>query len=402
MAKGAFKWGRLLMPILGLALFAYVLWQVDWRDSIVLATGEQLSGEIIDDLPTDWTDSSTIEFRIQDTTEAVTYARADLKQEAVADTLVPLVNEGILRIVRRSNALFLAFGILAFGFTAHFGVWRWWLLLRSQGIHVSFWLAHKLTFLGLFFNNVVPGATGGDLVKAVYLARHTEQGARSFATVLVDRVTGIVALALIAAIAIATELDNPDYEKAAMVIFGFLGCFAVGCVLFFSRRVRRILHVDEIAAKLPGGGLLKKLDDACFVYRDHKSVIVWAMVLSFANQLAIQAIMILFATGLNITTSTGGPVPVADYLVILPVGFIVGAIPALPGGWGIREGAFALFFHNVGVGRNEAVALSVLSGLMMLIWSLLGGVYFLLGRAAGETLTEEDDDSGTAASAPER
>ena len=48
--------------------------------------------------------------------------------------------------------------------------------LRAIGVRLSFWNAHRLTFIGFFFNNVVPGATGGDVVKAVYVAR-TARGA---------------------------------------------------------------------------------------------------------------------------------------------------------------------------------------------------------------------------------
>jgi uncharacterized membrane protein YbhN (UPF0104 family) len=71
-------------------------------------------------------------------------------------------------------------------------------------------------------------------------------------------------------------------------------------------------------------------------------------------------------------------------MVVLPVAFIVSAIPAMPGGWGVREAAFAVCLHFVGVDRGPAIALSVLAGLVQLVWSLPGGVYFLLGRAAGE------------------
>ena len=56
-----------------------------------------------------------------------------------------------------------------------------------------------------------------------------------------------------------------------------------------------------------------------------------------------------------------------------------------------RRIAFAFFFRTVGVGRNEAVALSVLGGLLMLLWSLLGGIYFLLGRTTGEIPAEFAD-----------
>ncbi|MGD0078703.1 MAG: lysylphosphatidylglycerol synthase transmembrane domain-containing protein, partial [Sedimentisphaerales bacterium] len=52
---------------------------------------------------------------------------------------------------------------------------RWWLLLRTQGIHINIWAAIRLHFLGLFYNNAMPGSVGGDLIRAWYVTKHTEK-----------------------------------------------------------------------------------------------------------------------------------------------------------------------------------------------------------------------------------
>src|SRR5688572_4613298 len=68
-------------------------------------------------------------------------------------------------------------------------VTRWWRLLALAGCPTSWWNAMRLTFLGLFFNNVMPGATGGDLVKGVMVAKENKgRGAEALVTVLADRV----------------------------------------------------------------------------------------------------------------------------------------------------------------------------------------------------------------------
>ena len=372
--------------IAGTLLLAFVLWQVDWRDAAHLADGETvLRGEIVGEVPASWDAATRVAFRPADAapdSEPLVLTAADLKTEDIRGQQVPIVNEGLLHIVDRANVWLLALGVFAFGFSSQFGVVRWWLLLRDQGIRISFWAAHRLTFMGFFFNNVVPGATGGDLVKAVYAARRTDRRAEAVITVLIDRVTGIVALALIAAVMLVPRLASPVYRELALFIFGFLGCFALGCTLFFSRRVRRVLHVDQIAAKLPFAGLVKQLDDAVFLYRYKKRGLLVAVLLSFANQLSIQMIMVLFAHALHVTTRAGEPLPIGDYMVVLPAAWMVSALPVLPGGWGIRESAFAVGFQLVGVGRNAAVALSVMGGMNMVFWSLLGGIYVILDRGA--------------------
>jgi glycosyltransferase 2 family protein len=373
------RYGVLLLRALGLLLLVYVFSQVHWRDSVVTADGHEVAGRIVGEVPEKWLEGTVLVLETPEG-ERLEFVAADLRHARVGHADVPEVNEGLLRIVRRSDRRLVLAGFLLFGLTAQIGVARWWLLLRAQGVAVTFWTAHRLTFVGFFFNNVVPGPTGGDVVKAVYVASGTERRAQAVVTVLVDRVVGIVALALIAATVLLLNWGEPKYRELGLFIFAFLGLLALGAVLFFSRRVRRLLRLDGLSGRLPGGGLVRKVDEAMFHWRYHKGAVLVALVLSFANQLAIHGLMLLFAAGLHVTTQAGDPLRVADYMVVLPAAFIVSAVPVFPGGWGVREGAFAFFFAFVGVDRNPAVALAVLNGMTMLLWSLLGGVYFLRGR----------------------
>ena len=382
----------LVVRLLGVALLGFVLWQVDWRDAAYLSDGTVLRGEIVGELPDAWTSGATFEIRPTGAAPGSTprtLTAADLATEDIRGEAIPIVNEGILRIVDGAEVSWLLVGVLLFGFTTHFGIARWWLLLRDQGIRISFWAAHRLTFIGFFFNNVVPGATGGDVVKAVYAARRTDKRPEAVITVLVDRLTGIVALAAIAGVVLVPRLGEPAYRELALFIYGFLGFFALSCVLFFSRSLRRLLQVDRIAARLPFADLFKRIDEAAFLYRYQKRGLLVALLLSFCNQLSIQMIMVLFANALHVTTRSGEPLPVGDYMVVLPAAWMVSALPLLPGGWGVRESAFAVGFHLVGVGRNPAVALSVIGGMNMIFWSLLGGIYLILDRGTISQVTAD-------------
>lgn len=380
---------------LGVVLFAFVVWLVDWHDSIVLAdgtpAGHKIVGEIVGEVPRRWEPDSRVAFRPVDGEEK-SYSASELHEDK---TGAPDVNEGLVRIVRRSDKGLLAIGLLLFGVITHIGVLRWWLLLRAQDIRVPFGLARRLTFLGFFFNNVVPGPTGGDLVKAVYIARRTDKRAQSIVTVVIDRIVGILALALIAAIVLVFHLDNPQFRELAAFIGLFLGGVAVAAMLFFSRRVRRLIRFEHWSARLPGGGMIRKADEAVFLWRNHKKDVGVALLLSFANQLSIQGLMLLFAAALHVTTSAGEPLPWTSYMVVLPVAFIVSALPVLPGGWGVREAAFAYCFHFVAVERNPAIALSVVNGMTQLAWSLLGGVYFLADRGGGAVAAPAAGKDGT-------
>jgi uncharacterized protein (TIRG00374 family) len=386
------SWKTWIPRVLGLALFAYVLvFQVHWRDSVVLKDpppkGTQLVGEIVGEIPQRWTADSVVAFRDADDVVR-TFHAADLLVDP--GTGAPDVDEGLIRIVKRSDKTLLVLGFLIYGFITQFGVLRWWLLLRAQAIRIPYGLANRLTFIGFFFNNVVPGPTGGDVVKAVYAVKSADahKRAQAIVTVAIDRVVGLFALALIAAGVLVFKLDNEKYTKLAGFIGLVLGGFVVASMVFFSRRLRRLIRFEDWSAKLPGGAMIRKADEAVFLWRNHKKDVVVALLLSFANQLSIQGLMILFASALHVTTLSGDPVDWTTYMCVLPVALIVSALPVLPGGWGVREAAFAYCFSLVDVGRNPAIALSVLNGMTGLFWGLLGGVYFLQGKRADATPSE--------------
>ena len=71
---------------------------------------------------------------------------------------------------------------------------RWWVLVRAQDLPFTLGNAFRLGLIGLFWNTFLPGAVGGDAVKAYYLAREQDRRTVAVSTVLLDRAIGLWAL----------------------------------------------------------------------------------------------------------------------------------------------------------------------------------------------------------------
>ena len=90
-------------------------------------------------------------------------------------------------------ALYLAGAVLAFV--------RWYFLVRALDLPFTIRAALRLGFIGTLFNMVVPGAVGGDFVKAAYLIRELKQRkTQAAASVAIDRVIGLLGLFVLAVI----------------------------------------------------------------------------------------------------------------------------------------------------------------------------------------------------------
>src|SRR4030095_5417082 len=179
-----------------------------------------------------------------------------------------------------------ALGAFCYFLTALIAGARWWWLLRVNGTDVSLSETLRYTWIGIFFNNVVPGATGGDLVKALYIMKRCPgHRVQVLVSVIVDRVLGLASLALLGGIAVLFALDR--YREIALAIWGVIGIVSLLGIVAFSRRLRHLMRLSWLLGRLPHriGNLLRLVDQAVFLYRNHKMVIAASLLAGGGNQI---------------------------------------------------------------------------------------------------------------------
>lgn len=256
-----------------------------------------------------------------------------------------------------------------------FSIVRWHWLLRAVGVPMSFWQCFRLTFVGQFFNLVVPGLTGGDLVKAFFVARVAERKTVAVVTIFVDRILGMLAIALVAAFAVLFVWSSQT--QLALAVIGFALAMVAGILVFFSATMRRLFRIEALFEKLPGGNLLRTIDEAVLLYRHHLGTVGWAMALSFLNHAVATLGMFFLAQAL---VSTAEAPALLELYVIYPIAGIVSALPIAPAGLGIGESAYGYLFREFGRSYAVGIACSLIYRMTFMIFSLCGGLFLLFDR----------------------
>lgn len=274
---------------------------------------------------------------------------------------------------------------------------RWLILLRAAGIRVPLWTGLRLHYLGLFFNTFMPGGTGGDIIKAIAVTRHTEHKAEAVSMILVDRVLGLVVVLLLPLMTLAFA-PTAMAGVTRTISFGLLALMA-GALLFFSRWFRALLRWETILRRLPGAHLWQRVDGAVYALRNRKRALLLVLALSFVLQLiAIFAIHIA-GRALGVERAT-----FRDYLIFVPVGFLANALPISFGGIGLMEGALLKLFSAAGVATAaQGFMIGVAVRLLMVVWALPGGLFALIGtgkRLAAEAVHTGGTDLESAAREP--
>ncbi len=247
---------------------------------------------------------------------------------------------------------------------------RWWLLLRGHGFAVPFGQVFFMTYAGAFFNKFLPGAVGGDLTKALLAVQGEERKAAVVGTVILDRVIGLAVMVALGAACMTPFLGRFEDKRLAIVVYGLLGAMVLGYFVYFNPALRR-----GVGARLPFQKVRQELDGVFRSAREKKALVAAAAGLSLLAQ----------ATGILIIYGLARAMGLDDvglwaFFVFEPIIFIVTAVPISVGGWGVQELVYEQLFGRFGgMDPNQAIALSILYNIGLILATIPGGLLFALG-----------------------
>jgi uncharacterized protein (TIRG00374 family) len=262
------------------------------------------------------------------------------------------------------------------------GTLRWWLLIRAASLDCSYTRALKLQLTGFFFNTAMPGAVGGDIVKAIYIVRDQQVKTRktpAMLTVLLDRIVGLMGLFVMGVFAAMASYEKlAAHPTTIQLLVGLASVVALSGIfltlLFISHRDGKDPFLKLLSYKMPGFRTLRGIYEAIRAYRGQPVVIISTIAIS----VVIQFLAMIFM-GFIGRILYGAKFDPALLAPIFPFGILVTAIPLAPGGLGVGHAAFDRLFVLVGLpGGANVFNIYVLSQLLL---NLLGIFPYLSMRS---------------------
>lgn len=258
--------------------------------------------------------------------------------------------------------------------------WKWQVLLRSKGIEVSLARLLLFYFIGRFFNMFLPSSVGGDVMRVWELSRHSGEKYEALASVLVERLSGMATLVLVAAVAVLVH----DYQLPVLSA-GVLLLTVMNIVIFWlildqrilpliSRLIKgRLALADRLLAKL------SRLQDAVREYKDNKLVLV--QVFAISCLFYFMAVVNVWSTALAFSPN----VSFSSMLLAVPAILLAMNLPVSIGGIGLLEAAFTFFFPVFGYSAALAVSTALLMRFKNILYGLAGGLLHLSRLRAADS-----------------
>ena len=282
--------------------------------------------------------------------------------------------------LRAADYRWVAAGVLAYLMVEIAAAVRWQILLRVQGIHLNSWRLTGLFFIGMFYNQFLPGGTGGDIIKSYFLLKETERKAGALLAVIFDRLIGLVALVTITATLVTLRFDllsrTWETRRLLWILLFLLGTSITALLTSFIVSGFNLFHL--LPHKFPGREKLIEVAAAYHLYARH-----WfATLLAFGASLV--AHLATFTTFLCVAYGFHAGVKLIDFFSVLPIERTLTALPISFAGVGLREQILQIMLSNLcGVPVAIAKLIGSMSFLIILFCCAPGGIVYFFYKPSG-------------------
>ena len=283
----------------------------------------------------------------------------------------------VMRAIQAAHPGWIAAAVLLVLFDRSLMAWRWIDLLAplSSGSRPPFPVVLRIFFISTFVGSFLPGMAG-DAYRAYSLSRHQVRASESAASVLMDRLLGVLSMVLLGTAAMALAPDVPrDRWTRGWLVAAALGCAAAGTMVF-SARVERAL--EAAISRLPWSRVRRitsSLTGAIRRYANHHRALLRVLIVSIAVQClrVLQAFCLARAIGIGL--------PIGSFFIYVPIAVLLMQLPVTISGLGTAQVAFVWLFGQAGVPADQAAALSILFIALGILGNLPGALLYARERA---------------------
>lgn len=250
---------------------------------------------------------------------------------------------------------------------------RWQKVLDALEIRTGLRRLMSHYLAGQFVSNVLPTTIGGDVLRVSRLSRDTGESPGTFASVVLERLTGWLVLPVITIAGFALNPGLRHLGNATSVALAL----AVGTLVLLAG-VLTAAGSTRLGGRFAARAGWRRFIGAVHLgidrLRSHPGAAANVLMAGFAYQLALVLAAVAAAQALGLR-----PAGLTALLAFFPAVLIAQVLPISMAGLGVREGAFVLFLGPLGVASEQAIALGLLLYLLNLGVSLLGAPAFAAG-----------------------
>ena len=244
---------------------------------------------------------------------------------------------------------------------------RWLKILDYLNISLSHKKCVAYTWTGMFFSQALPSSIGGDAYKIFQIKAIGYSYKGAFCSVFSDRLFGLIGVFTLILMFPFAALAM-EHQKILGFDIKFLMYGAVASVLFYFFFLKTLKNFQTSYNFSKVYQLIERL----LLFKAPMKTLCFIVTSSFI----IHSITILIFLAIAHSFSVG--ISPVLYVILIPMMILVTTLPISVAGWGVREGFFVYVFGQFGVDNATSISISIIYGLLVLIFSVPGSATWLL------------------------
>lgn len=271
----------------------------------------------------------------------------------------------------RMNVLWIGAALLVQGAQVVLQAGRWRAIALQCGAVLTPRAALGLCYIATFFNQVLPSTVGGDAARIWLLARGGGGWAKAAYSVLIDRIAGVFALAIIviACLPWTLALVQDPIARAILVLIG-AGAVA-GAIVFILIGLLKLPLLERFA---PARHLVQASRVARQLCQSPRSAVTVGSISLAIHFMTIASIWCL-------AQAVSASVSFTLLMFMIPPVILIATVPISIAGWGLREGSMIAAFTFAGLAAGDGLIVSVLFGLTAFAIGTVGGAVWIVSGA---------------------
>jgi uncharacterized protein (TIRG00374 family) len=272
---------------------------------------------------------------------------------------------------------------------------RWYLLVRAVKLPFTLTNALRLGLVSYYFNTILPGSIGGDILKAAFIAKEQTRRTVAVATVIIDRAIGLWALFWLVALLgvffwLGGQLAGNAQRVCESIILGAVGIVAGSLVVWLLLGFLPAWRADKFASRLEKipkvGHAAAEFWRAVYTFRQEARIVFLALGLAIVGHVAFVSTFYYAA----IVLQDANQVPSrAQHFLIIPIGMAIQAGIPTPGGVGGGEYVFGSLYELIGFSAASGILMSLVYRVVTWILGFCGYLVHLRMRPAIKSLQAE-------------
>ena len=255
--------------------------------------------------------------------------------------------------------------LLQFGLISY----RWMILLNIGQTRMNYRQAAEITLASLVANSLFIAAITGVVVRVALSLHYGVSLFKSVVGTAIDRLMTLAALLFLSGLflpLLGNYVEGEVYTKICLYVGVFIFMTFVFAPVFLLWLLRNLPRLPFNQRHIRTG--TRYLTILLGDYKTLGRVAVSSLIAQFSFFVSVY--MIVVSTDINLKF--------IDMMTVLPLITLVASLPISFGGWGVREGAFIYGFGILGVPMETAFLISVQTGLIGLLMTIVVGLPVIL------------------------